>query len=141
LLRNLSEGTAGGELLFEVQITIWLWFTVLFANFAEAMAEGRGKAQGDTLKRGRKETKARRLLSEGQEETVSAASLHKNDIVLVNAQEVIPSDGEVVQGVTTVDESAITGELPTMHSIRRICVSASASVSFTARKISIANIL
>ena len=83
---------------------------MFFANFAEAMAEGRGKAQADTLRRGRREATARRLLPGGKEETVPATALRKNDIVLVKAGETIPSDGEVVEGVATVNESAITGE-------------------------------
>src|SRR5690349_24759786 len=94
---------------FELQITLWLWFTVLFANFAEAMAEGRGKAQADNLRKTRTETTATRLLN-GNSEVVSAAQLRKDDVVLVVAGEFIPSDGEIVDGVASVDESAITGE-------------------------------
>lgn len=109
-VRDLVVGTASGELLFEGQITIWLWFTVLFANFAEAIAEGRGKAQADTLRRSRKETTARRELAKDKHETIAATELKKGDIVLVKAGEVIPSDGDVIEGVATVDESAITGE-------------------------------
>ncbi|HEY9731775.1 MAG TPA: potassium-transporting ATPase subunit KdpB [Drouetiella sp.] len=110
-VRNLTLGTAApAKLMFEGQITLWLWFTVLFSNFAEAMAEGRGKAQAETLKRGRKEAVARRLLGNGQEEMVAATALRKKDIVLVKAGEVIPSDGEVIEGIATVNESAITGE-------------------------------
>jgi potassium-transporting ATPase ATP-binding subunit len=109
LLRNLATNANGQEILFEVQISLWLWFTVLFANFAEAMAEGRGKAQADTLKRGRKETMARRIIN-GKDEMVPATALRRGDLVLVQAGEVIPSDGEVVEGVATVNESAITGE-------------------------------
>ncbi len=108
-LRNLVSGTASATLLFQCQITIWLWFTVLFANFAEAMAEGRGKAQADTLKRGRKDATARREAN-GKTETVPATALRKGDIVFVQAGEVIPSDGEIIEGVATVNESAITGE-------------------------------
>ncbi len=109
LIRNLIEKGTAQELLFEVQITLWLWFTVLFANFAEAMAEGRGKAQADNLKRGRKEAMARRVIN-GKDEMILATSLRRGDLVLVQAGEVIPSDGEVVEGVATVNESAITGE-------------------------------
>lgn len=109
-LRDLISGVAFNTLLFEGQITIWLWFTVLFANFAEAIAEGRGKAQADTLRRNRKETTAQRELAKGQYETIPATLLRKGDIVLVKAGEVIPSDGDVIEGVATVDESAITGE-------------------------------
>jgi len=110
LIKNLVQGTAFPQLLFQAQITVWLWFTVLFANFAEAMAEGRGKAQADTLRRGRKEATARREIENGRTEIVPATSLRKDDIVLVQAGEVIPSDGEVIEGVASVNESAITGE-------------------------------
>lgn len=110
-LRNLVTGTPWSTLQFQIQITLWLWFTVLFANFAEAMAEGRGKAQADTLKKGRKEATAKREINGGrQTEVVSATALRKGDIVLVQSGEVIPSDGEVIEGVATVNESAITGE-------------------------------
>ena len=95
---------------FEFQITFWLWLTVLFANFAEAMAEGRGKAQADTLRKARTETVAKRLVGSGRTEVVPAASLRKDDIVLVAAGEFIPADGEIMEGVASVDESAITGE-------------------------------
>jgi len=95
---------------FELQITLWLWFTVLFANFAEAMAEGRGKAQADNLRKAKTETVAHRLLPDGQTETVPAPQLRKTDVVVVSAGEFIPGDGEVIEGVASVDESAITGE-------------------------------
>jgi K+-transporting ATPase ATPase B chain len=95
---------------FELQITIWLWLTVLFANFAEAMAEGRGKAQADTLRKARTETVANRIAAGGRTETVPAAALRKGDIVMVKAGEFIPADGEITEGVASVDESAITGE-------------------------------
>ncbi len=95
---------------FELQITFWLWLTVLFANFAEAMAEGRGKAQADTLRKARTETTANRILSGGRTETVPATALRKDDVVMVKAGEFIPSDGEIIEGVASVDESAITGE-------------------------------
>jgi potassium-transporting ATPase ATP-binding subunit len=98
------------ELLFGLQITLWLWFTVLFANFAEAMAEGRGKAQADTLRKARAETEARRLKADGSTEVVPSSKLRSGDQVLVAAGEFIPGDGEVVEGVASVDESAITGE-------------------------------
>jgi K+-transporting ATPase ATPase B chain len=94
---------------FELQITLWLWFTVLFANFAEAMAEGRGKAQADNLRKSRTETTAKRLLN-GKFEVVSATALRREDVVLVVAGEFIPGDGEIIEGVASVDESAITGE-------------------------------
>jgi potassium-transporting ATPase ATP-binding subunit len=95
---------------FGLQITLWLWFTVLFANFAEAMAEGRGKAQADTLRKARAETQANRLCSDGKTEVVVSSKLRAGDIVLVTACEFIPGDGEVIEGVASVDESAITGE-------------------------------
>src|SRR5882762_8506305 len=95
---------------FELQITLWLWFTVLFANFAEAMAEGRGKAQADNLRKSKTETTANRLLPNGDIETVNAPVLRKGDIVVVSAGEFIPGDGEIITGVASVDESAITGE-------------------------------
>ena len=97
------------SLAFELQITLWLWFTVLFANFAEAMAEGRGKAQADNLRKTRTETTATRILN-GKTEVVGATELRKDDLVLVVAEEFIPGDGEIVEGVASVDESAITGE-------------------------------
>jgi K+-transporting ATPase ATPase B chain len=95
---------------FTWSITIWLFLTVIFANFAEAMAEGRGKAQADTLRRMRSETEARRLLPDGTEELVPAASLAKGDLVVCEAGDLIPSDGEITEGIASVDESAITGE-------------------------------
>ena len=95
---------------FNLQITLWLWFTVLFANFAEAMAEGRGKAQADTLRKARSETEARRLLANGTIETVPSANLRSGDVVMVAANELVPGDGEGIEGVASVDESAITGE-------------------------------
>jgi K+-transporting ATPase ATPase B chain len=100
----------GSGLGFELQITFWLWLTVLFANFAEAMAEGRGKAQADTLRRARTETTAQREVGRGGYETVPAPALRKGDIVRVVAGEVIPADGDIIEGVASVDESAITGE-------------------------------
>ncbi len=95
---------------FELQITLWLWFTVLFANFAEAMAEGRGKAQADTLRKARAETVARRLKPDGSTEQIAGSKLRAGDLVKVTAGELIPGDGEVAEGVASVDESAITGE-------------------------------
>ena len=100
----------GADFKFNLQITLWLWFTVLFANFAEAMAEGRGKAQADTLRKARSETMANRLLKDGGVEQVSSAKLRTGDHVLVSAGEFIPSDGTIIEGVASVDESAITGE-------------------------------
>jgi len=100
----------GAAFGFNLQITLWLWFTVLFANFAEAMAEGRGKAQADTLRRARAETVANRLLPDGKIEKIPSAKLRTADLVMVSAGEFIPSDGEIIEGVASVDESAITGE-------------------------------
>jgi K+-transporting ATPase ATPase B chain len=104
-----GEARAG----FILAISLWLWFTVLFANFAEAMAEGRGKAQADTLRKARKDIQAKRLAEpkrEAQVTSVSASQLRKGDVVLVEAGDFIPMDGEIVLGVASVDESAITGE-------------------------------
>ena len=95
---------------FGLQITLWLWFTVLFANFAEAMAEGRGKAQAETLRKARAETEARRVCEDGSTEIVPSSALRAGDVVMVATGEFIPGDGEVIEGVASVDESAITGE-------------------------------
>ena len=95
---------------FVLQIALWLWFTVLFANFAEAMAEGRGKAQADELRKTRACTMANLVRSDGSIEAVPAEQLRKGDLVVVSAREIIPADGEIVEGAATVDESAITGE-------------------------------
>jgi hypothetical protein len=94
---------------FTLAVSLWLWFTVVFANFAEAVAEGRGKAQADTLRKMRKDVDARRIAN-GTEERVPAASLRKGDVVVVEAGQMIPGDGEVIEGVASVNESAITGE-------------------------------
>jgi potassium-transporting ATPase ATP-binding subunit len=111
LVRGIFEPEAGiTNTLFELQITLWLWFTVLFASFAEAMAEGRGKAQADNLRKTRTETTANKLLPNGRTEVVAAAELRKDDVVIVLAGEFIPGDGEIIDGVASVDESAITGE-------------------------------
>ncbi|WAL69357.1 potassium-transporting ATPase subunit KdpB [Amycolatopsis cynarae] len=99
-----------GPSVFTIAVAAWLWFTVLFANLAEAVAEGRGKAQAETLRRTRTETVARRLRRDGTEERVSGADLRVGDHVVVEAGEVIPGDGDVAEGIATVDESAITGE-------------------------------
>lgn len=105
----LGDLFSGKNVAFELQITFWLWFTVLFANFAEALAEGRGKAQAESLRQTRTNTVARRIKN-GNEESVSAASLKVGDQVVCEANDVIPGDGEVVEGIASVDESAITGE-------------------------------
>ena len=96
--------------VFAVSVTLWLWATIVFANLAEAIAEGRGKAQADTLRRTRTQTLARRLTEAGEEEQVPGTDLRLGDRVVVEAGQVIPGDGDVVEGVATVDESAITGE-------------------------------
>jgi potassium-transporting ATPase ATP-binding subunit len=110
LIRDLFTG--GANIAFEFQIIVWLWFTVLFANFAEAVAEGRGKAQADTLRRQRTETQAKLLAAANAKDfkLVSGANLKVGDIVLVEAGDVIPSDGEIIEGIASVNEAAITGE-------------------------------
>ncbi len=110
LLKDIIDHHGSHNIAYETQITLWLWFTVLFANFAEAIAEGRGKAQADTLRKNRTETTARKELNDGAFETIAATRLRKGDVVRVEAGEVIPSDGEVIEGVATVNEAAITGE-------------------------------
>ena len=107
-IRGLLSHAA--DTLFVGQTTLWLWFTVLFANFAEAMAEGRGKAQADTLRKAKTDTMARKLLDSKREESISAALLRKGDRVVCEAGDIIPGDGEVIEGIASVDESAITGE-------------------------------
>jgi potassium-transporting ATPase ATP-binding subunit len=99
-----------GQTGFVLQIAIWLWFTVLFANFAEAVAEGRGKAQAKALRQTRTQTSANKISDDGKIKTVDADSLRKNDVIVVRAGEIIPADGEIISGAATVDESAITGE-------------------------------
>lgn len=108
LIRDLSTGS--GARLFETQIAIWLWFTVLFANFAEAMAEARGKAQADTLRKTKTDSIARRLCNNGKIETIPASKLRAGDTVICETGDLIPGDGEVIEGIATVDESVITGE-------------------------------
>jgi potassium-transporting ATPase ATP-binding subunit len=108
-----DAATGRGDLGFTLQLALWLWFTVLFANFAEAMAEGRGKAQADALRGTRQQTRAKRLKEPGNHLeflSVFATELRSGDYVLVKADDLIPADGEVVEGVASVDESAITGE-------------------------------
>ena len=102
--------SGAGRPLFTGQVAFWLWFTVLFANFAEAMAEGRGKAQADTLRKTKTETVANRFTADERLETVPATTLRRGDVVMVRAGESIPADGEIIEGVASVDESAITGE-------------------------------
>src|SRR6201996_5004419 len=103
----------GGERIAVIgQICAWLWFTVLFANFAEALAEARGKAFAESLRRTQAETKAHRLISEHGDRTedVPSSTLREGDLVIVSAGEIIPGDGEVIEGIASIDESAITGE-------------------------------
>ncbi|OYR21825.1 potassium-transporting ATPase subunit KdpB [Brucella pseudogrignonensis] len=110
LLKDVA--TSGADIGFSFQIVLWLWFTVLFANFAEAVAEGRGKAQAESLRRTRTETQAKLLRDIGQKDftTVPGTSLKVGDMVIVEAGDIIPSDGEVIEGVASVNEAAITGE-------------------------------
>jgi K+-transporting ATPase ATPase B chain len=110
-VRDLVDGDASGkENLFAGLVAAWLWFTVLFANFAEAVAEGRGKAQADTLRRARSDTVARKRLPDGSLVPTPSSELSVDDVVVVEAGEMIPSDGEIIAGIASVDESAITGE-------------------------------
>ncbi|MFV8259187.1 potassium-transporting ATPase subunit KdpB [Bdellovibrio bacteriovorus] len=105
-LHRMSTGLGFG---FEFQLALWLWFTVLFANFSEALAEGRGKAQAESMKKNRSHTMARKIMN-GREEGVVSLALRKGDIVVCETGDVIPGDGEIIEGIATVDESAITGE-------------------------------
>src|SRR5215831_14644412 len=107
LIRDAVQGR--GNLWFSIQIDLWLWFTVLFATFAEAMAEARGKAQAESLRKTKTDTTANRVVN-GRIEPVSSSRLRAGDVVICAAGETIPGDGEVVDGVATVDESVITGE-------------------------------
>src|SRR2546426_940683 len=102
--------TGAGDLLFGIQIALWLWFTVLFANFAEAMAEARGKAQADNLRKTKTDTLAKKIVSGGKTDLVPASKLRKGDIVYCEPGDLIPGDGEVIEGIASVDESVITGE-------------------------------
>jgi K+-transporting ATPase ATPase B chain len=108
LVRDIFTGAAG--IGFTLQISLWLWFTVLFANFAEAMAEARGKAQADSLRKTKTDALARRLTSGGKTEQVPSSALRSGDLVMCEAGDLIPGDGEVIDGIATVDESVITGE-------------------------------
>jgi K+-transporting ATPase ATPase B chain len=110
LVRGLIAPTSTTNHGFELQITLWLWFTVIFANFAEAMAEGRGKAQADNLRKAKTETTANLLLGKAQIKVINAQQLRRDDVVVVSAGEFIPGDGEIIAGVASVDESTITGE-------------------------------
>jgi len=108
LIRDLFIGAGG--IGFSIQISLWLWFTVLFANFAEGMAEARGKAQADSLRKTKTDAPAKRISSSGEIEQAPASALRSGDIVLCDAGDLIPGDGEVIEGIATVDESVITGE-------------------------------
>src|SRR6516162_1745067 len=111
LIRDLITG--GQSIAFEFQIVLWLWFTVLFANFATAVAEGRGKAQAETLRTPRTETQAKLITGNGDPQKyrlVPSTNLRVGDLVLVEAGDLIPSDGEVIEGMASVNEAAITGE-------------------------------
>src|SRR5215510_329219 len=108
LIKDAVTGVGG--LLFETQIALWLWFTVLFANFAEAMAEARGKAQADALRKTKTDTIAKKILPNDKFDMIPASQLRAGDIVFVEAGYVIPGDGEVIEGIASVDESVITGE-------------------------------
>jgi potassium-transporting ATPase ATP-binding subunit len=110
LLIAVNDLFTGGAFGFNAQICLWLWFTILFANFAEALAEGQGRAQAEALKKTRSEAFGKKLLTDGSIKTVSALSLRKGDLVLVEDGDPVPGDGEVIEGVALVDESAITGE-------------------------------
>jgi K+-transporting ATPase ATPase B chain len=107
----IKDAVSGvGGMLFGVQIALWLWFTVLFANFAEAMAEARGKAQADNLRKTKSDTLAHKILPNGNVDMVPSSRLRSGDVVLVEAGNLIPGDGEVIEGIASVDESVITGE-------------------------------
>jgi K+-transporting ATPase ATPase B chain len=110
VLLIINTATHKGHFRFDLQITLWLWFTVLFANFAEAMAEGRGKAQADALRLAKSETTAYKVNKVGEIEEIASSALRADDVVRVTAGQMIPGDGEVIEGVASVDESAITGE-------------------------------
>jgi K+-transporting ATPase ATPase B chain len=101
---------SGRNILFNLQISLWLWFTIIFANFAEALAEGQGRAQAESLKKNRSESTAKRLLPGGQSEVISALKLKKEDIIILEDGDTIPGDGDVIEGTALIDESAITGE-------------------------------
>src|SRR5439155_1599357 len=106
LLGTPSQASVG----YLMALTIWLFLTVLFANFAEALAEARGKAQADALRKTRRATPAFRMLPGGETEEVSSTDLRAGDVVAIEAGQIVPSDGEIIEGVASIDESAITGE-------------------------------
>jgi len=106
----VGDLVSGRNILFNLQISLWLWFTIIFANFAEALAEGQGRAQAESLKKNRSESTAKRLLPNGQSEVISALKLKKEDIIILEDGDTIPGDGDVIEGTALIDESAITGE-------------------------------
>jgi len=106
----IADVIGGRPVLFDLQIALWLWFTIIFANFAEALAEGQGRAQAESLKKNRSESTARKLLAGCQTEVISALMLKKNDVILLEDSDTVPGDGEVIEGTALIDESAITGE-------------------------------
>jgi potassium-transporting ATPase ATP-binding subunit len=106
----ITDIFTGGNFKFDLQICIWLWFTVLFSNFSEALAERRGRAQAESLRQARSDAMANKLKVDGSTEKIMATSLRKGDIVVVKENEIIPSDGDILEGVALVDESAVTGE-------------------------------
>ena len=110
LVISLYHLFSPGNFGFDIHITIWLWFTILFANFAEALAEGQGRAQAESLRKSRTEATANRLMPDGRIETVPALDLRKGDTVIISDSEIVPGDGEIIEGVALMDESAITGE-------------------------------
>jgi potassium-transporting ATPase ATP-binding subunit len=109
-LAGAASGEVGRSVRFEFQIAVWLWFTVYFAMYAEALAEARGKAQADTLRRTRSETAAHRRLPSGEVQDVGSSTLRAGDVVVIREGETIPGDGDVIEGVAYVNEAAITGE-------------------------------
>src|SRR6266436_3107559 len=124
-----------GQIGFGLQITLWLWFTVLFANFAEAMAEGRGKAQADTLRKARAETQAHLLTCDNKIESVPSSKLRSGDIVVVTAGDFIPGDGEVIEGVASVDDSAITGGTRVLSDEIKVSITSNPGETFLDRMI------
>ncbi len=108
MFRDMFVG--GRPIGFQLQISLWLWFTVLFANFAEAMAEARGKAQADTLRKTKTDSIAKRIVADGKIEKVTSSKLRAGDVCICDVGDIIPGDGEVIEGIATVDESVITGE-------------------------------
>lgn len=107
---SIADLFNSGDFKLDIQISLWLWFTVLFANFAEAIAEGRGRAQAESLRQARSEAVAKRVLKDGGTEIVLSTELTKGDLIVVDEGEVIPGDGEIIEGIALVDESAVTGE-------------------------------